>query len=258
MRPIETTTYWLHEFQVTNEDIARFYESMVEDGLPKTLKQLAYIVIESRIELDKAARAQELLAKGTVYQPKDHYEIGQKLVFPALGDKVGRVISLRPGDNPQYGPFTVMRVEFEDGSPPREFACDFQPPHLLNREDVEIDPKELYKQFGDYIQLQLERVLQEHPEFVSAGDQWFLRDLVAEVHVGYLNIAEAVIDLAGAPQPVETLVKEMELPESIHPAARAFAVNYALSQDERFVNLGTEKRPLWALASQHVVQEVTS
>lgn len=258
MRPIETTEYWLHEFQVTDEDLTRFYEAMVEDGLPKTLKELVYIVLKSRVELDKAAQAQERLASGAIYQPKDHYEVGQKVFFPALGDKVGSVVSVRPGDNPRYGPFTVIRVKFEDGSSPREFASDFQPPHLLNVEEPKINPEDLYRQFGDFVELQLRRALEKHPDFVSLGDLWFLRDLIFEVHVGHLNIAEAIIDLAGAPQPTETLLKEMELPESVPLAAQVFAVNYALSQDERFVNVGTDRHPVWALASQRVAQEAAS
>lgn len=258
MRPIETTTYWLHEFEVTDADITDFYEAMVEDGLPKSLKELVRIVLKSRIEQDTAAQVQERLANGAIYQPKDHYDVGQKIFFPALGDKAGSVMSVRPGDNPAYGLFTVIRVEFEDGSPPRDFASDFQLPHLLNREEAEIDLEELQGQFEDYIALKLRPALDKHPEFISIGDEWFLRDLIYEVHVGYLNIAEAIIDLADAPQPTDALIQQMELPESIPVAARGFAVNYALSQDNRFENIGTESRPVWALANQHVAQEAIS
>jgi hypothetical protein len=258
LRPIETTEYWVHEFEVTEEDIAQFYEAMVEDGLPKTPKELALIVIWSRIEQDKAAQAEERSARGTVYQPKAHYEVGQKLFFPALGDRVGTVVSVRPGENPNYGAFNVIRVEFEDGSLAREFASDFQLPHVLNREESEFNPDDLYEQFGDFVELKVQQALQEHPEFVTQGGMWFLRDLVAEVHVGHLNIAEAVIDIAGAPQPTDALLKEMDLPQEIPLPAQVFAVNYALSQDERFVNIGTERHPMWALASQRVAEEAAS
>ncbi len=258
MRPIETTEYWLHEFDVTEEDITQFYEAMVEDGLPKTLKELALIVIRSRIEQDKAAQDEEARAQEVVYQPKGHYEVGQKVVFCALGDKVGTVVGIRPGENPSYGAFSVIKVEFEDGSQAREFAADFHLPHILNVEEPEVKPDELYKQFGEFVEAKVEKALHEHPEFVSQGGLWFLRDVVAEIHVGYLNIAEAVIDIAGVPQPTDALLKEMELPQEIPLPAQVFAVNYALSQDERFVNIGTERHPVWALASQHVSQEVAS
>lgn len=258
MRPIETTEYWLREFQVTDEDITRLYEAVVEDGLPKTLKEFAYVVLKSRMELDKANQAQERLAQGTNYQPKEHYEPGQRLVFPALGHRPGRVVSVRPGDNPAYGPFRLIQVEFEDGSASREFASDFQPPHLLNREEPQIDPAHLYDQFGDYVAVRLRRALEKHPEFVSMGELWFLRDLVFDVHVGHLNIAEAVIDLADAPQPPGDLLQQMDLPESIPLAARTFAVSYALSQDGRFENIGTDTQPLWALTSQPMVPEASS
>ncbi len=50
--------------------------------------------------------------------------------------------------------------------------------------------------------------------------RWLLRDLLAEVHVGHLNIAEALIEMRGQPVETAVLLHELELPSEIRPEVR--------------------------------------
>jgi len=85
-------------------------------------------------------------------------------------------------------------------------------------------------------------------DYIAFGDYWFRKDLMPAVLIGHLHIAEAMIDLAGEAQPTNALVNEVEVPAA-EPAARVFALNYALAHDPdgRFVNVGTPATPRWAL-----------
>jgi hypothetical protein len=161
---------------------------------------------------------------------------------------------VRPGHNPKYGDFEVIQVRFEDQDKVREFASSLDHPHKLNREDGELleaeelaSPAELYDQYGADVQRKLLERLQDSDEFVSFRGEWFLKGLLPEIHEGYLNIVEAMIDLEGMPLPAEKLLQELDLPTDIAPAAQAFSLNYTLAQDGRFDDVGTDDQSLWFL-----------
>jgi hypothetical protein len=247
MRRTQTEEYWRDEFDVTEEDVELLYELFLEDGGPRPTAYLTERLIERRCQEEEAALQEMLERKGTIYQPMDRYDVGQRLFFPVLGGVTGTVVGARRGENPDYGEFSVIQVEMERPGEMREFAADFPLPHKLNREERILSPQELYRRYGQYLLGTLWERLEASPDFVHFGDQWFLGGLVSEIHVGHLNIAEAMIDLADAPLPSDVLLEEMELDEEIPPAARIFSLNYALAGDERFVNMGSESSPRWFL-----------
>ncbi|HID86587.1 MAG TPA: hypothetical protein EYP55_04305 [Anaerolineae bacterium] len=257
MRRTQTEEYWRDEFDVTEEDLGILYELFLEEGVPRSTDYLAQRLMERRCQEEEEALQKALEGKGTVYQPRDSYAVGERLFFPALGGVTGTVVGVRPGENPGYGEFSVIQVELEGTEGVREFAADFPLPHRLNRDEKVLPPAELYRRYGHYLLSNLWERLEASPDFVHFGDQWFLGGLMVEVHVGHLNIAEAMIDLADAPLTSEELLKEMELSEDIPLAARIFSLNYALAQDERFVNVGSEGSPRWFLA-YHQAEEVVS
>ncbi len=250
MQPIEMAEYWREEFEITGEDLEYLYAHFLETGTPQTTAELVRLIIQRRLEQAEKTRQAQLGAEGTVFQPKESYEIGQRLVFPALGNNVvGEVIGIRPGENPEYGDFKVIQVAIE-GDGVREFAAEFPLPHVLNIEERPIDAEQLYRNYGDLVREELLRALAEHSEFVRYGDQWLLQGLLAEVHIGHLNIAEAMIVIAGEPLPTTRLLEEIELPEDIPLETRIFSLNRALAEDKRFTNVGAISQPLWALAYQ--------
>jgi hypothetical protein len=196
-----------------------------------------------------------MLSEGTPYQPKRSYEIGERVVFPALDYQAGEITGARPGHNPEYGPFQVIQVKFEDDTQ-REFAAEFTEDHPLNREaravtqgDVQQQtPEELAKLYGQQVGEKLEKRLEAEPDFVRLAGKWFPKDLLVEVHIGHLNLAEAVLDMAeGGPLPTEDLLGDLELPEEITAQLRIFSLNYALQEDERFDEVGPAGQVLWFL-----------
>lgn len=250
MQPIEVAEFWEEEFEVTEEDIEFLYGRFVEDEAPRTTGELVRQVMKRRTRQAERLRRSRMGSEGVVYQPKERYEVGQRLVFLALGDDVtGEVVSVREGYNPEYGDFKVIQVEL-DGDGVREFASEFPHPHIVNVEDEPISVDDLYQEFGDIVREQLLEALSDNREFTRHGDQWILRDLLPEVHVGHRNIAEAMMVVAGEPLPTEKLLEEIELPEGITLETRKFAVNQALAEDERFINVGAISEPLWALSYQ--------
>lgn len=250
MQPIETTEYWEEEFELTGEDLEFLYERFVEDEGPRSIGELVRQVMERRIRHAERIRRAQMETEGTVYQPKMSYEAGQRLVFPALGDDVaGEVVDIREGNNPEYGDFKVIQVKL-DGDVVREFASEFPRPHVLNIEDKPVSVDDLYQEFGNHVREQLLEELSSSPEFIRSGNQWVLRDLLPEIHVGHLNIAEAMIVVAGEPLPTERLLEEIELPADIPLETRKIALHRALAEDERFTNVGAISEPLWALNYQ--------
>ena len=250
----QTEAYWRRDFKVRSEDLESIYDLMLEDGRPRTLQELVCEVMSRHVRREAQARGPE---QAIPYRPKERYAVGQQLFFPSLDYAVGTVVASRPGQNPRYGPFSVITVAFEGQEQRRDFAAEFQPPHPLNQlgeeaalgEEGELSPEELCQRYGEPVRQALQAALQQSPEFVSYDDVWFLRGLLPEVHEGHLNLAEAVVDVAGHPLTPEEILQQVELPGDSKPAARVFALNLSLQGDARFDNAGTPARPRWFLCN---------
>lgn len=244
--------YW-QEFAVHDEDLVHLYEWLTNDGQPHTLDELALQVMEQRCRDEEESLATEV-ERGLIYQPESEYQVGQTLVFTALDYAVGEVIAVRPGDNPAYGDFSVIAVRMRPRGEVREFAADFKPPHGLNRaaerqaaERRALSPSQLYQMYGEAVRGRLVKALRADAEFVHWDGVWFPRSVMPEVTIGHLNIAEAMIDMAGKPLAPQEILAELEFPAGTKPAAQLFALNYALSRDERFTEIGTSSEPMWFL-----------
>lgn len=253
MRRTQTGEYWRDEFDVTEEDLGGLYELFLEEGEPRPTTYLAERLIERRCQEEEETLQKALEKKGVIYQPRESYAVGERLIFPALGGVLGTVVSVRPGENPELGEFSVIQVEMEGRGRVREFAADFSFSHRLNREEKVLLPGELYRRYSQYLLSKLWERLEASPDFVHVGDQWFLGGLMAEVHIGHLNIAEAMIDLADAPLTSEALLEEVELDAEVPLTARVFSMNYALALDDRFMNVGSQNSPRWFLAYEGVI-----
>jgi len=147
-------------------------------------------------------------------------------------------------------------VKVGDDDEEREFASELAIDHPLNREaqavaagDDELrSPEELAALYGSQVGERLEKHLESEPDFTRLAGKWFPKDLLVEVHVGHLNLAEAVLDMAGGgPLPTEDLLGDLELPEEITSQLRVFSLNYALQEDERFDEVGPAGEVLWYL-----------
>lgn len=254
-RKTQDPAYWSDEFTVTPDDLQYLSTLLVEDELPRSAEELGRALVLSRCQQEEAL-VESVMSRGTPYQPKRSYEAGEHVVFPALGYRVGEVINVRPGHNPEYGAFQVIKVKFEEKRRRREFASEFTADHILNREvqagsagEAELrSSDELAALYGSQVGEILERHLESEPNFVRLAGKWFPKDLLVEVHMGHLNLAEAVLDMAGGgPSPTDALLGDLELPEEITPQLRIFSLNYALQEDERFDEVGPAGQVLWFL-----------
>jgi hypothetical protein len=254
-RETQTPTYW-HNFQVTSADLEYITNRLIESEQPCLLEDLAHALVQYRCKREEDLIKREL-AKGELFQPRRTYEVGQTLVFPALGYATGEIIHIRPGNNPEYGPFRVASVRFEGQKKEREFAIELQTPHRLNydgealAEDGLLTPDELYELHGAPVRETLTAYLEQSDEFVRLAGHWFLKELLLEVNEGHLNLAEAVLDMMdGGPLSTEVFLKDLDLPAQVDEKLRVFSLNYALSQDKRFDEVGPAGQILWFLRAR--------
>ena len=250
----QNPSYWDTEFKVTPDDLQYLSTLLVEEELPRSAEELGQALVSYHCQ-QEAALVEAVLSKGTPYQPKRSYEMGEQVIFPTFGYQIGEVIGIRPGYNPEYDSFQVIKVKFEDGAE-REFAAEFTADHPLNQEaqavttgDVEQHTaEELAEMYGEQVGKALEKRLEAEPDFVRLAGKWFPKDLLVKVHIGHLNLAEAVLDMAnGGPLPTQELLGDLELPEEITSQLRIFSLNYALQEDKRFDEVGPAGQVLWFL-----------
>jgi len=252
-QPATLESYW-SSFAVSSPDIDFIINLLLEREVPLTSAEMALALIEMRLErLEReAAAAQETQLRS--YLPGEHFEVGERLAFPALKNLVGKVISIRAGENPDLGSFDVIKVDFDGQGEPREFAAGLED-HVLNHPpelDVEAEnlsnSDHVMADYGQLIAGRLETELEDNPDIVRIAGKWFPKALVAEIHEGHLNLAEAVLDVSsGGPLPTQELLQHIELPASLSPQLAEFSLDYALQEDERFDEVGPAGQVLWFL-----------
>jgi hypothetical protein len=243
--------YW-NSFELQDEDIEFLYNFLLDKETPLTSKELISALVEERIRREKIELERQRSSKGDLYLPKERYPVGHNLVFPVFDWRGAKVIGSRAGRNPELGEFEVLQVRFEDGDE-KEFASGLED-HLLNQPiDLaeEDDSLNLQTVLDDYEELLLGRIeedLSTNPNFVRIAGRWFPRALVVDVHAGHLNLAEAVLDMAGGgPLPTAELLKQIELPTDVNPKLVEFSLDLALQEDPRFDEVGPAGEVLWFL-----------
>jgi hypothetical protein len=250
--PASLEAYW-SQFDVDERDLDFIYSLLLEREVPLTAAEMAGALVERRLQwLDEEAAGVEP-AKSAVYLPGETYETGTRLTFPALSGRSGEVVAIRPGENPELQPFRVMRVSFGDGDE-REFAMGLED-HVLNHpREVSEESSQLtviepvVERFGSAIESRIDERLRRVDDIVRIAGRWFPKALLAEINLGHLNIAEAVLDVAGGgPLPTEALVEHLEMPAGVDPLLGAFSLDFALQEDSRFDEVGPAGRVLWFL-----------
>jgi hypothetical protein len=243
--------YW-EDFKLQDEDIEFLYNHLLELETPLTSRELVSALVDERIRIQKTAIEQQRTSGGDLYQPKGSYSLNQKLIFPALGWKHGEVIAKRAGRNPEIGEFQVIQVLFSDESK-RDFAAEL-PVHALNEPPKIIDDQFVFDKphvmdnYFDFLVEALEEDLKTNPDFIIIAGRWFPRALLVDINVGHLNLAEAVLDMAGGgPLPTSALLEQIELSSDVNPKLVEFSLDLALQEDPRFDEVGPSGDVLWFL-----------
>ena len=254
-RLTQTEDYWTQDFSINSDDLDHLNNLLLEEERPLLFRSLTVAVMRRLIDQEDA-KLQRLLAKGTLYKPENTYSMDEMLVFPALSFGTATVIGSRPGYNPEFGEFEVITVQFKRTGRKHTFAAALTHPHALNEETDNLlreDPslqtvQELYQLYGQQVEEKLVTELESQADLVQLFGLWFLKALITPVGPGYLNIAEAILDIAGG-RPLRTaeLLKDLGLPAESRPELLDFSLNYALYNDDRFDEVGPSGQVLWYL-----------
>lgn len=250
----QTEAFWRDEYQVSDSDLDLITGMVLDAGKPQELRVLTSAIIMRRFRRESDAIARQA-DSGQVYQPMGTFKVGQDIVFTAFEYAVGHVTAVRDGYNPKYGNFAVISVAFEGQEPEREFAVKFAHPHPLNRPAEELlggadsllSETDMVRLFEHYVAVKLEAALKASDEYVFFSGRWFLQELLPDIHVGYLNLAEAMIDMAGHPLAAREMLGDLDLAAGGSEDAQLFALNHALGTDERFDNVSLGDEPVWYL-----------
>jgi hypothetical protein len=251
----QTGDYWVQEFQVDQSDIDHLYNALLELETPLSVDEMALVLVRYRVQ-QEASRPPERDGKGELYRPQNTYEIGDIIIFSALDFTTGEVVDSRPGRNPDYGDFTVLKVKLPDEHL-REFACDLKVEHTLNEsgdqsspgdEGTQRSPEEIFIEYGGYVAEALQDRLAMNDDLVRLAGRWFPRSLLADVNPGHLNLAEAVLDInGGGPMTTPEILETAGILESTNERLAEFSLNYGLQQDERFDEVGAAGQVVWFL-----------
>lgn len=261
-RKTQTAAFWRDQFEVTAEDLEFLHTLLLDAQTPKSRQELAQALIEEYLRRENTTIETEL-AKGQMYLPQENYAVGQTLVFPALDFAVGAVVAIRPGQNPEHGDFDVITVHFDGAGSDskgseRDFAAGLLTPHRLNEagggalldDGSLLSAAEIYSLYQDDVDDSLLYALDEgerSADFVEVDGAWLIADMLAEVHIGHLNIAEALIDVNGEPLSTTQLLAEVDLDENVAQPMRVISLNHGLSKDNRFDMVYRDGEQLWYL-----------
>lgn len=256
--------HWARDFVVTDDDIETLMGILLERETPLTTDELARALIDQRLQAQTAA-LQERYKDVHLYNPSHSYKVGQTVMFPALDHATAEIIEQRPGINPDYGDFNVIRARFDDQTT-REFAADLTVEHKLTSGEgsalpglPELDADEIMREEREPIIEKLTEKLTGSEDLVSVAGKWFPRSLIIDVHEGYLNLAEAVLDMAsGGPLLTEEIVEQIGGLGEATSELQVFSMNDALNHDKRFDEVGPLNTILWYLKREEPTEVQTT
>lgn len=249
------TNTWSSNFTITLDDVEYLANVLVERETPMTTGQLARLIVEHRLEQERQDISEQY-ENARIYDPSQHYEIGERVVFSELDFAVGEVVSTRTGTNPAHGEFPVIQVHFEGaGKPNREFASELRTPHNLSNVEVKLpgiaglqSADEILRTNIKPIATAINSALQKSDVLSRVAGFWFPRELVLDIDIGTLHLAEAVLDMTGGgPLQTNEIIEQIGGISQAPGQLQVFSLNLALSQDNRFDEVGPSGEVRWYL-----------
>jgi hypothetical protein len=248
----QTQEYWERDFTLTEKDIEQIYNHFLDVERPQTTTEIVDSVIAGQV-LQEKSELQRKLRGRSIYQPMNSYAIDDELVFPDTEFLQGKVVAARPGFNPDEGAFTVITVQLDKKQ--RQFAAELQSDHVLNTMDADIqtfiagiDSAETAEEFRHLVEPIVTEALIERDEFIKLSSYWFVKPLLADINIGHLHLAEAILDMSGGgPLTTANLLEPLELDPTIDALTQEFSLNYALIGDDRFDEVAPKGKVAWFL-----------
>ncbi len=108
---------WVRQFSVEPEDVDYLLNILLEKETPLSSRELAALLVERKLAAEAQAFHQQY-ADAVVYDPSRRYEVGERIIFPSHGHAIATVSAIRAGENPEYGDFSVISVDFPDAPRP--------------------------------------------------------------------------------------------------------------------------------------------
>jgi hypothetical protein len=243
--------YW-ETFELTDEDREFIYNYLLEVETPLTSPEILSALVHDRIRREKLAIEKQRTSGGDIYKPANTFHIDQDLVFPSFGWEHAKVLAIRAGQNPEIGEFQVIQVKF-DNQDTREFASNIQD-HYLNQPmeisvtETSLDPDLVLINYRDKLLPIVDSELMKNQDFVRIAGKWFPRALLVDINIGHLNLAEAILDMAGGgPLPTKALLEQVGLTTNTNSKLVEFSLDHALQEDPRFDEVGPAGEVLWFL-----------
>ena len=253
--------HWAYSFSISADDIDYITNLLLEKETPLSSVDLATEIIRTREDAERQRLARQF--NGTkVYRPCDAYQVGDRLTFSFLDYATGQVVGIRAGRSTDLSPITVAAIEFDDtaqqpGVAAREFVTDYDSQHPLNDDALNQHPSQIEAEytFADilldpdiHIVEQVDDALERNPDLVRLAGTWFVRELLLDVDIGHLHLAEAVLDMhEGGPLETEHILREIGGLGDAPLPLQVFSLNYRMNQDERFDEVGPAGTVLWHL-----------
>jgi hypothetical protein len=243
--------YWV-ALEIEGGDLEVLYNHLLEVETPLSPHELLQILIKDRLQREQKAAKEKQSEGGKTYLPKEDYQVGEMLVFPAFDLQVGTVKGTREARSYEDTSFKVIDVEFEDGTT-KEFASGLAEHKLNNPIEVDdsdplLSPTAILDTYGESLEERLVEELQTNEDFVYIAGSWFPRALLVDVTVGNLNLAEAFLDMeGGGPLSTEKLLEQVDLPSGVNTKLAEFSLDLAMQEDERFDEVGSTGMVSWYL-----------
>ena len=252
--------HWAYDFAIGADDIDSITNLLLDNETPLTAIQLATEIVKRRE--DATRRRLRKQYDGTkLYRPADRYEIGDRLTFAALDYATGKVVGIRSGTSVDLRPVTVMAIGFDEArhksAKAREFVIGYAGEHPLNDANMNQHPSQIKADYtlADIINdpkttivEQVNTALERNPDLARISGTWFVRELMVEVDIGHLHLAEAVLDMhGGGPLTPAQILDEIGGLGDVPQQLQVFSLNYAMNQDERFDEVGPAGQVLWHL-----------
>ena len=243
--------FW-QNYQITESDISRIFNHLLETECPATQDDLAKSLILNQIEIQKEKIESDHKSDGEIYYPKNSYKLNDKLVFPHLSWTSAKVVNVRNGVNPEIPGLQVIDVLFDSSPTPLSFASNLQE-HKLNTPahrafENWLDSDYVFANYLGSISSNLNSILDTNDDLVCIAGHYFPRALLIDIGIGQLNLCEAILEMEnGGPLSTNELLSQIDLPTGVNQNLIEFSLDYALQEDSRFDEVGPSGKTLWFL-----------
>ena len=248
----QTREYWEQEFTLTDADVDQIYNYFLEVEKPQGTAEIVRAVMQYRISAEKNDLLRQV-ADRKIYQPAESYAVGDDLVFPLQEFAHGKVTAIRDGNSPDIEAFKVITVKM--GTRERQYSAELPLEHPANLGEGGFDSllqtvsnDQLYADYAHFVEPKVLAALEGRDGFVVLGGKWFVEALLADVNIGHLHLAEAVLDMSGGgPLTTSEIRVHLDMDGSLETETQQFSLNHALLNDSRFDEVAPKDSVMWFL-----------